>query len=140
MRPTTLTTHTIATHDPAAPPSITTLRWSPMRPATTAPNPSSAARLNTFDPITTPEPTACSWWARAVTAEVISGVSAARAARRPSRASENPIRSPSRSSRVTRTQLVPRLMTAPARKAAMATSAPLGERMTCRPGFPALQH
>jgi len=69
--------------------------------------------LNTFDPITTPAPTLA--WPResATTEDVISGASAASAATSPSHASENPARSPSRSSRVTSSQLAARLATTP---------------------------
>ena len=100
-----------------APPSKTTFRCNAIPPDTTAPKPSRAARLKTFDPTTTPAPTVC-WWCRsAVTEAVISGASAASAAAIPSRASESPSRSPTRSRRDTRTQLVARLTTAPTTKA-----------------------
>ena len=101
-----------------APPRTTTLRCRSIRPATTAPRPRSAARLNTFEPKTTPAPTVCWWCAIAVIEAVISGVSAASAATMPRLASENPSRSPTRSSRVTSTQLVARLTTAPSTKTA----------------------
>ena len=65
-----------------------TLRCSRIRPATTAPRPSRAARLNTFDPMTTPAPSRCWPPATAVTAAVTSGASAASAATMPSSASE----------------------------------------------------
>ena len=58
--PTTAATasrHTAATHTAGTPASSTTRRWKPIHPATTAANPSRAARLNTLDPITTPAPT-----------------------------------------------------------------------------------
>jgi len=105
--------HTAATHTAGTPARTTTRRWKPIHPATTAARPSSAARLNTFDPMTTPAPTLA--WPRdsAVTAEVISGASAASAATSPSQASENPARSPSRSSRETSSQLAARLTTTP---------------------------
>ena len=90
-----------ATQTPTTPPSRTTLRCSAMAPATTAPRPRRAARLNTLEPITTPAPTLFWCSARAVTAAVISGASPARAATTPSSASDRPIRSPIRSSRVT---------------------------------------
>ena len=73
----------------------------------------------------TPEPTAPWWWSRAVTAVVISGQSAARAATNPRSASESPKRSPTRSSRETRSQLVVRLSTAPPTKALTANPAPI---------------
>ena len=62
-----------ATHNETAPVSTMARRWSATRPATTAPRPTSAARLNTLDPTTTPEPT--SGWCprRAATDAVISG-------------------------------------------------------------------
>ena len=62
------------------PPKTTTLRWKLMLPATTAPSPSSAARLKTFDPRTTPAPTVAWWCTKAVMEAVTSGASAARAA------------------------------------------------------------
>ena len=46
-----------ATHTAGTPASSTTRRWKAIHPATTAARPSSAARLKTFDPITTPAPT-----------------------------------------------------------------------------------
>jgi hypothetical protein len=52
----TVSRHTTATHTPGRPPSSTTRRWNATCPATTALSPSSAARLNTFEPITTPAP------------------------------------------------------------------------------------
>ena len=70
--------------------------------------------MNTFDPITTPAPTLSCPRASAVTAEVISGASAASAATSPSQASENPARSPTRSSRVTSSQLADKLTATPA--------------------------
>ena len=62
-----------------------------------------AARLNTFDPSTTPAPIRRAWLMSAVTAAVTSGASAASAATSPRRASEKPKRSPTRSRRRTRT-------------------------------------
>src|SRR5215469_12403971 len=116
----TTPTHTPAVPMATIPPRITTLRCRLICPATTAPRPSSAARLNTFDPMTTPAPTRCWWLATAATTAVTSGASAASAATRPSNASDRPRRSPTRSSRETSSQLVARLTTAPPRKAATA--------------------
>ena len=98
-----------AIHSASEPSKMTTLRCRRIRPATTAPSPSSAARLNTFEPSTTPVLTSCWPWVSAVTAEVISGVSAASAASRPSSASDRPSRAPTRSSRATSTTLALRL-------------------------------
>ena len=98
-----------AIHRAMAPSKVTTLRCSAMRPATSALRPSSAARLNTFDPSTTPTPTSRSPRSKAVTAAVTSGVSAASAAASPSIASGAPRRAPSRSSRVTRRALAAKL-------------------------------
>ena len=109
----TVSRHTAATHTAGTPDRTTTRRWKPIHPATTAASPSSAARLNTFDPMITPAPTLACPRASAVTAEVISGASAASAATSPSHASENPARSPSRSSRETSSQLAARLTTTP---------------------------
>src|SRR5207245_2640696 len=94
----TVSRHTAATHTAGTPDRTTTRRWKPTHPATTAASPSSAARLNTFDPMITPAPTLAWPRASATTEEVISGASAASAATSPSHASENPARSPSRSS------------------------------------------
>ncbi len=112
----TVSRHAAAIHTAGIPARTTTRRWKPIHPATTAASPSSAARLNTLDPSTTPAPTLA--WPRdsAVAAEVISGASAASAATNPSQASEKPARSPSRSSRVTSSQLAARLATTPAQK------------------------
>ena len=109
----TVSRHTAASHTAGTPDRTTTRRWKPIDPATTAASPSSAARLNTFDPITTPAPTLAWPRASATTEDVISGASAASAATSPSHASENPARSPSRSSRVTSSQLAARLATTP---------------------------
>ena len=118
--PSTTVRHTTATATATVPASRTTLRCNPMRPATTAPRPSRAARLNTFDPMTTPAPSRCWPVAVALTAAVTSGASAASAATMPSNASDRPSRSPTRSSRDTSSQLVARLTAAPARNAATA--------------------
>ncbi len=69
----TASRHTAATHTAGTPARTTTRRCKPIHPATTAASPSSAARLNTLDPMITPAPTLA--WPRdnAVTAEVISG-------------------------------------------------------------------
>lgn len=115
--PSTTAKHTPATPIATVPLSSTTLRCSPIRPATTAPSPSSAARLKTFDPMTTPAPSRCSPSAIALTAAVTSGASAASAATMPSKASDRPSCSPTRSSRDTRSQLVARLTSAPAKNA-----------------------
>ena len=101
----TTSRQTAAIHIATAPPSSTTRRCSAIWPATTAERPSSAARLNTFEPITTPAPTRCSLRTSAVTAAVISGASAASAASIPSSPSDRPRRAPTRSSRITSTQL-----------------------------------
>ena len=101
MLPVVVTRQTTATHSPTVPPSSTTLRCSAIRPATRAPSPSSAARLNTLEPMMTPAPIFCWCAASALTAEVISGASAASAATMPSSASDRPSRSPIRSSLVT---------------------------------------
>ncbi len=101
MAPVVVIRQTAATQSPTTPPSRTTLRCRAMLPATRAPRPSNAARLNTFEPMMTPAPTFCWCWDRAATAEVISGASAARAASTPSSASDRPSRSPIRSSLVT---------------------------------------
>ena len=58
-----------------------------------------AARLKTFDPTTTPTLTPCAPFASATSAEEISGLSAARAVRTPTRASGMPTRVACRSSR-----------------------------------------
>ena len=79
----TVSRHTRATHTAGTPDRTTTRRWKPIHPATTAASPSSAARLNTLDPITTPAPTLAWPRASAVTAEVISGASATSAATSP---------------------------------------------------------
>ena len=83
--------------------------------ATSAPTPRSAAKLKTFDPMTTPAPTDCRWLRRALTDEVISGVSAASAAIIPSSASVAPKRLATRSIRDTSSQLVARLTADPRR-------------------------
>ena len=116
--PTTTSRHIAAIHVPTAPDSSTTRRCSAICPATIAARPSIAARLNTFEPITTPAPTLACPWPSAATAAVISGASAASAASTPSRASDIPARSPSRSSRVTSTQLAARLTATPAANSA----------------------
>jgi hypothetical protein len=102
-----------ATHIATNPPKIITLRWRAMKPDTIAPSPSSAARLNRFEPMTTPEPISRWCCEMAEIDEVISGASAASAATTPSNASESPMRSPTRSRRVTSTQLKQRLTSAP---------------------------
>ncbi len=102
MVPVVVTRQTTATHRAMIPLRATTLRCRAMLPATTPPRPSSAARLNTFEPMMTPAPTFCWCCASAVAAEVISGASAASAATMPSSASDSPSRSPIRSSLVTR--------------------------------------
>ncbi len=61
-----------------------------MNPETTAPSPSSAARLKTFEPMTTPAPIVRGCWESAEIDDVISGLSAASAATTPSSASESP--------------------------------------------------
>ena len=53
----TTSRHTAAIQIPGIPASSTTRRCRAIRPATTAASPSIAARLNTFEPITTPAPT-----------------------------------------------------------------------------------
>ena len=126
--------HTRATQMPGMPPSRTTRRWNRIRPATTAASPSSAARLNTFEPITTPAPTLAWPRASAVTAEVISGASAASAATSPSQASENPARSASRSSRETSSQLAARLTATPATNASSHEPAVITTPPGPRPG------
>ena len=100
-----------------APLKTTTLRCRWIRPATTAPRPNRAAKLNTLEPRTTPAPTVAWWCSNAVIEAVISGASAANAASMPSSASESPRLSPTGSSRDTNTQLVPKLTTAPTAKA-----------------------
>src|SRR5881392_910028 len=77
-----------------------------------ADRPRSAARLNAFDPKTTPTPTLPCPRAIAVIDDVISGPSAASAASNPSIASVRPRRSPMRSRRVTSSALAPRLSAA----------------------------
>ena len=64
------------------------------RAATTALRPSIAARLNAFEPTTTPTATAWLFWTSAAIADEISGASAASAVSRPSSASGRPSRSP----------------------------------------------
>ena len=98
-----MTRQTTAIQAPTTPPSRITLRCSAIRPATTAPRPSRAARLNTLEPMTTPAPTLFWCMLSAVTAAVISGASPASAASTPSSPSDRPSRSPIRSSRVTST-------------------------------------
>ena len=74
-----------------------------------------------MEPTTTLEPISCWWLASALTAEVISGVSAARAAISPSMASVTPSRFPIRSMRDTSTQLAPKLTAAPRTNATAST-------------------
>ena len=112
IRPVTAAMVRAAIHSATVPSKRTTRRCSLMSPATTAPSPIRAARLNTLEPRTTPVLTSCWPWASAVTAEVTSGVSAASAATRPRSASDSPSRAPTRSSRTTRTALAPRLSAA----------------------------
>ena len=130
----TVSRHTAAIHTAGIPARTTTRRWKPIHPATTAASPSSAARLNTLDPITMPAPTLA--WPRdsAVTAEVISGASAASAATNPSQASEKPARSPSRSSRVTSSQLAARLTTTPAQNTISSIQTSSGMSFSARTG------
>ena len=59
MVPVVVTRQTTATHRAMTPLRATTLRCRAMLPATTPPRPSSAARLNTFEPMMTPAPTFC---------------------------------------------------------------------------------
>src|SRR5215469_13744272 len=115
--PRTTSAHTTATQTATVPVRATTLRCRPIRPAATAPRPSRAARLKTFEPSTTPAPIRCWWLANAAIAAVTSGASAASAATMPSSASDRPSRSPIRSSRDTSSQLMSRLAAAPAANA-----------------------
>ena len=130
-----------------------------MRPAIKADRPSSAAKLNTFDPNTTPAPMLCCPRISAAVAEEISGPSAAIAAMSPRIASARPSRAATRSMFATSTALAPRLTRAPTRNTAQATptsdavtghgcaavvgGARLAFRLlprtdSCRPVFPAL--
>src|ERR1035438_7570262 len=99
------------------PPRTTTLLCRATKPEITAPRPRSAAKLNALEPMTTPAPMERWCWEIAVIEDVISGASAARAATTPRSASESPNRSPTRSRRVTSSQLVERLTAAPRKKA-----------------------
>src|SRR5438046_2192674 len=78
-------------------------------PATTALSPSSAARLKTFEPITTPTPTFEWLETSAAIAVEISGASAPRAVRIPCSPSDAPRRSLTSSSFRAKTRLAPRL-------------------------------
>ncbi len=124
--PSTTTRHTTAIGSATAASSTITRRCSPITPATSAPSPSSAARLNTFEPITTPAPMRDWWPAAAVTAAVISGASAASAATIPSSASLKPSRAPRRSIRETSTQLAPRLIAALSTKSTASSASGIG--------------
>src|SRR5947209_7572960 len=108
-----------------------TRRCRAIRPATTADNPRSAARLNTLEPMATPAPILALWAIRALTAAVISGASPASAARRPSRASGRPRRAPIRSSRETTTQLVARLMALAAKKTRIRSGSDRAPKFAC---------
>ena len=119
--PVTRASVTAHVHNATAPANSITRRCSATWPATMPASPRRAARLKTFEPITTPAPTCWSWRTSAVTAAVISGASAASAASIPSNASESPRRAPTRSSLTTSTQLVTRLIAAASTKAAPKT-------------------
>ena len=105
-------TLTSATHVAVTPSNATTFRCNCTLRATMAPSPSRAARLKTLEPRTTPAPMLPWPWAEAVTAEVISGESAASATTKPSVASVSRHRPASRSKRETKRALAPSERTA----------------------------
>ena len=104
------------------------------RPATTALTPSIAARLNAFEPTTTPTATACSCWTSAAIADETSGASAASAVSRPSSASGRPSRRPMWSSRRANTADASSISAMEATKSGAARAGVIGSR---RPAFPA---
>src|SRR5262249_40084494 len=115
-----------ATSNAAVPLKTSPWRWTATCPATTALSPSNAARLNTFEPTTTPTPRRRWLAATAAIAVAISGASAPSAVRIPCSPSEAPKCSLTLSSRRPKARLADRQAARLAQKTPIATPTDTG--------------